>query len=182
MNKIIDEKIIYKGKIITVKKETLILPNKQQAIREFVHHSKAVAIIAIHNDNILLVKQYRTGIKDYMIELPAGLLEDNENPEECAQRELQEETGYEPRSLTFLGEYYLSPGFCDESIYLYLGEDLIYNPKNPDDDEFIEIIQIPLKDIHDNYFTYINDKNLKLDAKTILGITIYLLYMQKQPH
>ena len=180
MNKIIDEELIYDGKIITVKKETLILPNNKKSIREVVHHSKAVAILPIYEQNIILVKQYRTGSKDYMIEIPAGLLEDNEDPIQCAIRELQEEIGYEPKKLTFLGEYYLSPGFCDETIYLYIGEDLIYNPKNPDEDEFIEIIKYPIKDLQQNFWKIINNQNNKFDAKTMLGVSLYLHYNKKQ--
>ena len=80
MHKIINEEIIYKGKIITVKKQSLLLPNTNIVSRDFVDHAKAVAIIPIHENNILFVKQYRTGINDYMIEIPAGLVEENENP------------------------------------------------------------------------------------------------------
>lgn len=180
MNKVISDELIYKGKIIEVKKELLILPNNKQAIREFVHHSKAVAIIPIINDEIIFVKQYRTGTKDYMIELPAGLVEENEDPQQCAIRELQEEIGYEPTKLTYYGEYYLSPGFCDESIYLFLAEGLKYNPKKPDEDEFIEIIKLPLSKIKEFMKNNMSssEHNTKLDAKTILGISLYLLNNQ----
>ena len=90
-------------------------------------------------------------------------------------RELQEEIGYEPSNLTYLGEFYLSPGFCNEAIHLYLAEDLKYNPKDPDDDEFIEIIKVPVNNIKENFLSYIKDNSKMHDAKTLLGISLYLL-------
>ena len=171
MNKTINETIIYDGKIITVKKETVLLPNGTQALREFVHHKDAVGILPIVNNEIILVKQYRTGSKSYMIEIPAGLIEENESPTNCALRELQEEIGYLPNKLHFICKYFLSPGYCDELIYLYYADDLVESNLPQDDDEFIEIIKIPLNEI-DNFISE-NIKNNFLDAKTILALSLY---------
>lgn len=171
MNKTLDEIIIYDGKIITVKKETVLLPNGQKALREFVHHKNAVAVLPIVNDKIVLVKQYRTGSKDFMIEIPAGLIEDGEDPVNTAIRELQEEVGYIPNTLNFLGKYFLSPGYCDEVIYLYYTDDVKPNKLPLDEDEFIEVLNIPLSEIDD--FISSNMLNNYMDAKTILALSLY---------
>lgn len=171
MNKTLNEIVIYDGKIITVKKETVLLPNGKNALREFVHHKNAVAILPIVNNEIILVKQFRTGSKTYMIEIPAGLIEENEEPANCALRELQEEIGYLPNKLHFLGKYFLSPGYCDEVIYLYYADDLIPSNLPQDEDEFIEIVKLPLENIDE--FILDNTKNNYMDAKTILALSLY---------
>ena len=171
MNKTLNETVIYDGKIITVKKETVLLPNGKNALREFVHHKNAVAILPIVNNEIILVKQFRTGSKTYMIEIPAGLIEENEEPANCALRELQEEIGYLPNKLHFLGKYFLSPGYCDEVIYLYYADDLIPSNLPQDEDEFIEIVKLPLENIDE--FILDNTKNNYMDAKTILALSLY---------
>ena len=170
MNKTLDEVIIYDGKIITVKKERVLLPNGENAIREFVHHKSAVAILPVVNNEVLLVKQFRTGAKDFVIEIPAGLIEEGEDPTETAIRELQEEVGYIPNTINFIGKYFLSPGFCDEVIYLYYTDDVEESKLPLDEDEFIEIIKLPIENIQD----FINDKSNILDMKTILSLTYYL--------
>ncbi len=172
MNKILNDEIIYKGKIITVKKENLLLPNGKVALREFVHHKSAVAILGIINDEVLLVKQYRTGSKSYMIEIPAGLIEEGENPIDCAVREFQEETGYMPKDIKFLGKYFLSPGYCDEVIYLYYSDNLVPSKLPQDEDEFIEIIKLRTQKIKEFIQDSIN--NCFMDAKTILSLSLYL--------
>lgn len=170
MNKVLKEEIIYDGKIITVKKETMILPNNKEAVREFVHHKNAVAILGVIDNNVLLVKQFRTGSKSELIEIPAGLIENGEDPEITAIRELQEETGYKPNSLNFLGKFFLSPGFCDETIYLYFSDDLTESKLPQDEDEFIEVIKLPVENIR----SFISDTSNTLDIKTILSLSLYL--------
>lgn len=163
-----NQKTIYEGKIITVKTESLLLPNGNLVKRELVDHSPAVGILAIINEQIILVKQYRTGIHDFLYEIPAGLLEKNENPKECALRELQEETGYSSKSITFLGNYFLSPGYSNEEIHLYLCDDLYPSSKKGDDDEFIEISFLPINQI--NSFLQSSKCN---DIKTALALSLY---------
>lgn len=174
MNKIINSKLIYEGKIITVKKLDVLLPNNINVEREFVHHKAAVAMIPIIDNNVILVNQYRIGSNSILSEIPAGLLEENENPEQCALRELQEEIGYTSNKLTFLGAYYLSPGYSDEIIYLYLCEDLTPSSLQPDDDEFITISYISINNLKELLISDATTKNKKLDAKTYLALSLYL--------
>lgn len=169
MYKVSNEKTIYNGKIITVKTESLELPDGKIVVREGVLHQPAVGMIAIHNNQVILVKQYRTGIHDFICEIPAGLLENDEDPKTCALRELQEETGFSSNSVTFLGKFYLSPGYSNELIYLYLCEDLYYSPKKGDDDEFIELSYLPI----DKISSFLNTYECN-DIKTALALSLFL--------
>lgn len=169
MNEIISKHTIYTGKIITVEKKALQLPNGKIVDREFVDHKPATAMIAILNDTILLVSQYRVGSNSQMLEIPAGLIEGNEDPSICAKRELQEEIGYEPKSIELLGKYYLSPGFSNEIIYLYLCTNLTPCKLPQDDDEFITIHYLPISEI--NNFLKSGKCN---DIKTALALSLLL--------
>lgn len=172
MYKVCDEKTIYQGKIITVKTESLLLPNGVKVTRELVNHQQAVAMLAIYNDQIILVKQYRTGIHDFIYEIPAGLLEENENPVDSALRELQEECNYSSKSVKLLGKYFLSPGYSDELIHLYLCEDLYESKLKADDDEFIELFYLPINKID----SFLNS-NYSTDIKTALALSLYKNYL-----
>lgn len=163
------EKTIYKGKIITVKTESLHLPNGKDVDRERVLHQPAVGMLAIYNNQVILVKQYRTGIHEFICEIPAGLLENGEDPKACALRELQEETGFSSNSVTFLGKFLLSPGYSNELIYLYLCENLYKSQKKGDDDEFIEISYLDI----DQISTFLDNCECN-DIKTALALSLYL--------
>lgn len=176
MNKIINSNLIYQGRIITVKKLVVELENKQQVIREFVHHQQAVAMLPIINNQIILVKQYRIGAQDYLLEIPAGLIENNEDKEHTAIRELQEEIGYRSNNITFMGSYYLSPGYCDEIIHLYLCEDLIPSKLKADDDEFITLEYVNIDDLPALIMKETTNQSKRLDAKTYLALSLFLNY------
>lgn len=168
MNKIINSIIVYEGKIITVSKKQLKLPDNRIVDRDFVDHKPAVAMLAIINDLIILVSQYRIGSNMEMLEIPAGLIEDCEKPEECANRELQEETGYKANNIKLLGEYYLSPGYSNEKIYIFLCTDLEQSKLPLDDDEFINISFLDISQIP----TFIQSNKCQ-DIKTALALSLY---------
>ena len=164
--KTIDNKNIYKGKIITLDLETVLLPNRKTADREIVRHPGAVAIIPVdESGNIYFVKQFRKAINSELLEIPAGKLERGEEPSECALRELQEEIGYTADKLTFITEIYTSPGFADEKIYIFKAEDLIKSELAKDDDEFINIYRHK----PDEVFEMIKKREIT-DAKTIVAL------------
>ncbi len=129
---------VFRGKVIDVKRDDILVSNGHKSIREVVEHSGGVVILAIKDDKILAVKQFRYPIKTTSIELPAGKLEKGENPDLAAKRELEEETGYLAKNWKSLGYIYTSVGFCDEKLHLYLATDLEYKQINPDEDEIIE--------------------------------------------
>ncbi len=164
---------IYHGKIINLRIDTVELPNQKYSKREIIEHCGGVAIIAVHDYKIILVKQYRKAVENSLYELPAGKLEAKEDPLECARRELIEETGYEPQNLKFALSFYSSPGFSNEMIHLFITDRLTFIGANPDEDEYIEIVEIPFEDA----FRMVLDGEI-IDAKTIIGL-LYLMKNQK---
>ncbi len=130
--------ILFRGKIISLEKQEVLLPSGRVAEREIVHHPGAVAIIALNeNGEVLLEEQYRAALDDTIWEIPAGKLEPGESSLKCAQRELMEETGYEANQWKHLHSFYTSPGFCDEAVHLFLAEGLVKKAAKPEFDEEI---------------------------------------------
>lgn len=160
---------LYDGKIIKVSRNLVLLQNDKLAFREIVKHKQGVCIIPILDDEVLFVKQYRSGAEKVLLELPAGLIDDNETPLDAALRELQEEIKYSSTKITYLGYYYSSPGFTNELVHLYLAEDLFKSSLNEDEDEFIEISKYNIKQIK-----RLLTSNTITDMKTALGLMMYL--------
>jgi ADP-ribose pyrophosphatase len=117
------------------------------------------------NRDVLLVRQYRIGADAILYETPAGLLEADETPASCAVRELQEEVGYRPGTLTPLGGFYTAPGYTSEYIHLYLATDLIGSKLDPDAGEFLEVVRLPLV----RALAMIDSGDIT-DGKTITGL------------
>lgn len=164
--KCLNEETIFEGKIIGVYKDTVALPNGEKATREFVKHPGAVAVVAIKEEGLFLVRQYRYPLKSDLLEIPAGKLDAGEAPGDCALRELREETGYRG-DLTPLGAYYSSPGFSDEVVHIFWARNLVWDPLGPDADEFLEVEVIPWQQA-----LQMAEKGQFRDAKTALGILL----------
>lgn len=144
----INREIVFSGRIVEARVDTLLTPDGRQITREIIHHPGAVAIIPIDSDdNALLVRQYRYPVGHDLLEIPAGVIEEGESPDSTAQRELREETGYASRNLRPLGGIYSSPGFCDEILYIYLARDLVESKLPADDDEDITLERVPMSDV-----------------------------------
>ena len=159
----LDSRIIYEGHIITLRLDTARMPDGASAPREVAHHPGGVAILPLDDDgNVTLVEQFRYPLGRVITEIPAGKLEPGEDPRKAALRELEEEVGLIPDTLTSLGEIWTSPGFCDETIYLYLATGLRPGTVHPDDDEFLRIRTLPLPEL----LRLINDNSLR-DGKTV---------------
>ena len=170
--KTISSKRIYKGRIIGLREDKVLLPNGVKSKREIVEHPGAVAVIAIAKDNkIILVRQYRKAVEEAIFEIPAGLVhwEKGETALQAAKRELEEETGYRARKIKKLLKGFASPGYSSEIIHYFLATDLIQTKPNPDEDELLEPVLVNPKD----YKKLIKSGKIK-DNKTLLGILLAL--------
>lgn len=138
---------IYDGHIIKVFKDEVSLEGAGNALREVVRHKGAAAILAVNEKGeAYFVEQFRYPVNKALFEAPAGKIDEGESPIECAKRELLEECGVSAKKWTELGPMLSSPGFCDEAIYLFLAENLSESNPNPDEDEFLDIIKLPLSE------------------------------------
>jgi ADP-ribose pyrophosphatase len=132
--KTLSSQTIYQGRIIHLHVDEVELPNGKSSKREIVTHPGAVAVVPVDADgNVLLVRQYRHAAQRMLLEIPAGTLKVSENPDDCAVRELQEETGYKPGKLEKLGGIFVAPGYSTTEARLDM-----------DEDEFIEVERMPL--------------------------------------
>lgn len=164
--KTISIKPIFKGKVVELNIEDVELPNGKLAEREIVHHPGAVAILAVNSDReIILIKQYRTAVNRITIEIPAGKLEKDENPLDCAYRELKEETGYNASSMEKISQIYTSPGYADEIIHIFKAEGLQKGDSNPDEDEFVEMVELTFAEVDE----LINRGEI-MDSKTLIAL------------
>ena len=159
-------KTVFKGKLLDVRRDIVILPNGQNSVREWIKHPGAVCCIPIlPNGKIGLIKQYRYAVRSEMIELPAGKLDKDENPENCAIREMEEEIGYKAKKLTYLTNIYPAIGFANEQMWLYLAENLEKTNQKLDSDEFLELIPTKLEDAIKMVWN-----GSITDVKTMIGI------------
>ena len=137
---------IYRGKIVHLFRDTVRLPNGRTATREVIRHAGAVCIVPLTEEGeVIMVRQYRYPFSKVLLEAPAGKLDPGETPEECARRELSEETGAEADELEYIGEYYPSVAVLDENIRLFIARKLSFRSAHTDEDEFLHVERIPLK-------------------------------------
>ncbi|WMJ76229.1 MULTISPECIES: NUDIX hydrolase [unclassified Sedimentibacter] len=161
---------IFEGKIINLRVDTVELEDKKYTKREIVEHKDASAILAVNEKNeMLLVKQYRKAVEDFLYEVPAGIINIAEEPIECALRELKEETGFEAKKIKKLFEFYTSPGFSNEKLFLFKAEELTFTSTNFDEDEFIESISVSKEEVKKMLET-----GKILDSKTLIAIIHWL--------
>ena len=139
---------IYDGIFLKMKRDTVSLPDGQYAVREYLEHPGAVAILAVLDDGrILLERQYRYPIAQAVIEIPAGKLNAGEDPLLCAQRELQEETGYTAKHWSKIRRIHPVISYSTEFIDIYLAEGLSPGPARLDEEEFLDVFAAPLEEL-----------------------------------
>lgn len=162
----INSELVFDGRLVKLRVDTVRLPDGRKATREIVVHRGAVAMVPLLNhDKVVMVRQYRQAAGEVLLEIPAGTSEPGEEPHECADRELQEETGYKAGKITEMFSSYLAPGYSSEMLHTFLAEDLTKVESRSDEDEFLEVVEIPLDDAVD----LIRTGGIK-DAKTICGL------------
>ncbi|RED61615.1 NUDIX domain-containing protein [Cohnella lupini] len=161
----LETKPIFQGRMISLQVDTVRLPNGETATREIVRHPGAVAVIAIIDNKMLVVEQFRKALEKVQVEIPAGKLDAFEEPEAAAFRELEEETGYRAKNLVHLHSFSTSPGFAEEIVHLYYTDDLEKGEVQLDDEEFLTCEAISLDQAQD----YIKQGRI-CDAKTLLAV------------
>jgi ADP-ribose pyrophosphatase len=165
--KIINSEKVFEGRVFNVTVDT-VSEGEHTYKREVVHHSGSAVIIPVHDDGtVVLVRQYRHPAVRYLLEAPAGTLAERERPEVGAARELQEELGLVAARLEKLSEFFVSPGFLEEKMWVFLATELAEGKQRLDDDEFLDIVRLPIAEA----LEMITSGEIQ-DAKTIIGLML----------
>jgi ADP-ribose pyrophosphatase len=176
-SRLISSNLAYKGRVINVYTDTVEEPNGLLFKRDVIRHNGSVVVLAIDesvdpkNPTVILERQYRHAVGEFLLELPAGRIEPNEAPLAAGKREMIEETGYRAKSWKLLTKYFASPGFLGESMHIYLARDIRPGVAQPEPDEQIEILRIPFSEAME----LVSSGKIH-DGKTLIG----LLLLQEQ--
>lgn len=160
---------VFDGRLLHVKRDTVLLPNGHKTTREWVKHPGAAAVIPVMDDGrVIMVRQYRYPVRRVTLEIPAGKLDvPGEDPLNCAKRELKEETGFTASKYTKLFSLATTVGFSDEWIHIYMAEGLSAGEQCPDEDEFINVVRLPLE----RAVEMVKDNTI-VDGKTVTAVLL----------
>ena len=173
--KVLSSQVIYEGAVFGIRRDEIIEPSGVRTIREMITHPGSVVVLPVLTDGrILLIQQYRYAARQYLWELVAGRMDPGENPRQAAARELIEETGYRAKRLRIFLEFFPTPGFLEEKMFLLLAEGLTPGKAEPEDDEKI----VSRAYNHGQLEEMIRKGKLR-DAKTIAGILYYLRFLAR---
>jgi 8-oxo-dGTP pyrophosphatase MutT (NUDIX family) len=172
---LIKSETLLQGRAFKVKRDYLKTPNGEETKLEIIEHGGSVVVVPIDKDgNLLLVRQYRHAAQQDLLELPAGTRNDEEPFEECAAREIREETGMEAGTLQKVGGFYLAPGYSTEFMAVFLATDLKHNPLQADFDEFLQVEKLPVKKASELF-----QSGEMLDAKSLAAWLLAKLHLEK---
>ncbi|BAL81281.1 NUDIX hydrolase [Caldisericum exile] len=164
--KVLRRKTVFKGKLLSIVEKEVENTDGSTWVREVVTYGgNASVVVPFYEGNFIFVKQFRPTLEDFILEFPAGRIEDKESPIECARRELEEETGFIPKNLTFVYEFYPSPGFVDEKLYLFYADSFEIGLINLDEGEEVNYLLVPKSETFN-----LLDKGKIIDGKTIVGL------------
>ncbi len=171
----ISSKRIYKGRAVGLRVDSVVLPSGRKTTREIVEHADCVAIVPVDaQGRVLLVRQFRKPVERELLEIPAGGIDDGEDPTEAVRRELQEEAGFYPGKVERLGGFYSAPGYTTEYLHIYLATDLVPQRLVAEDTESIKVVTVTLEQIPQ----LIASGEIQ-DAKSIAGLTMALAHFQR---
>ena len=169
--KTLESRRVFEGRVIRVRVDKVSTPDGRETSREIVEHSACVAIVAIdEDDNVLLESQFRKPVEKDILEIPAGGIEAHEDPEDAVSRELREEVGYLPKKIELMGGFYSAPGYSSEYLYLYLATQLVPDRLYAEDTDEIELVRVPMNEV-----PALIASGKICDAKSIAGLLMYLL-------
>jgi len=175
IEKTLSSELIYDGRAVKLRVDTVQMADGRQTTREIVEHSDCIAVVAIDADNnVLLVKQFHKPVEKELLEIPAGGINPDEDVEAAVQRELREEIGYLPQRMERLGGFYSAPGYCSEYLHLYLATDLIPSQLYAEDTKEISLVRVPLAQVPG-----LIASGSICDAKSIAGLLTYLEYQKR---
>jgi len=167
IEKVVSTKIVYNGKILKVSRNEVLIPNGKRAVREILQHPGSVVLAGILDDGrLLMIRQFRLSAGKVLWEIPAGTIEEGEKPEDCAVRELKEETGYTAESMKLLFRCYPTPGYSTEVMHCFLATSLTRHRRELDEDEVISVKPTALEAV----FRMIASGEI-IDAKTIAVVS-----------
>jgi ADP-ribose pyrophosphatase len=165
----ISSRAVYRGRVVDLSVDQVRLVSGRSATREVIRHPGAVVILALDaDDNVLLVRQYRYPTGRALLELPAGTLEPDEEPLDCAARELAEETGFRAGRWQKLGGFFSAPGFCTEYLHAFLATELREGESHADDDEELALLRMPLAEV----WRRVDDGEIE-DAKSLATLLLF---------
>ena len=176
--RVLESRRLYEGRIMAVRVDTVLMPNGREATREIVEHAPVVAIVPVdENGDVVLVRQFRLATGDVMLEVPAGGVEEGEETEAAAQRELQEEIGYRASRLERLTGFFVSPGLCTEFIHVFLARGLVESRVDGDEDEDIVVERMSLPEA-----VRLVEAGAIRDAKSIVAILMARDALSREPN
>jgi ADP-ribose pyrophosphatase len=171
--KLVSSKLAYQGKVFSVHTDTVIEPSGHKNTRDVIRHNGSVVILAVDESDpaepvVILERQYRHAAGQFLLELPAGRIEPGEAPLAAAKREMIEETGYRAKRWSLLVKYFASPGFLGEWMQIYLAREIRAGIAQPEPDEQIEILRVPLSEA----MAMIAARRIH-DGKTLIALSLY---------
>ncbi len=171
---LIHSETLLKGRAFSIRRDHLKTPNGGGTKLDIIEHGGSVVIVPVDkNGNLLFVRQYRHAAGMDLLELPAGTLEKNEDPDVCAAREIREETGFAADKIVKIGDFYLAPGYSTEFMHVYLAQELRYDPLAADADEFLTVETIPYREA-----LQMAEKGKMPDAKSLAALLLAKSYLE----
>jgi ADP-ribose pyrophosphatase len=168
--RVVGSRTVFEGNVLKLRVDDVVAADGHRATREVIEHRGAVAIVCVHEGDVWLVRQYRHPPQEVLLEIPAGKLDENEDPAACAARELVEEVGLRPRRLEHWVTYYTTPGITNEQMHIYFTDDVEQAEVAREPGEVLEIVRKPIAQLRDLIWS-----GEIVDAKSLVGLSFLAL-------